>query len=82
MVRVLKNWNHLPEEFNKRKKSGDKFPGYVKTRDYINEGEIADNLPEFMHFFDDEITYKHLLPICLNYCLDDVKFEIIFLIRF
>jgi SAM-dependent methyltransferase len=51
----LKNWNNLPVDFNERKKLGNKFPGYVRTRDYINEGEIADNLPEYMHFFDDEI---------------------------
>lgn len=51
----LKNWNKLPIDFANRKKNGDKFPGYVKTRDYINEGEIADNLPNYMHFFDEEI---------------------------
>lgn len=48
----LKNWNTLPIDFESRKKSGDPFPGYIKTSDYINKGQISDNLPEFMHFFD------------------------------
>ena len=51
----LKNWNGFSKEFEKRKELGDRFAGYVRTRDYINNGEIADNLPEFMHFFDEEI---------------------------
>ena len=54
----LKNWNRFPIDFIIRKESGDRFPGYVKTRDYINSGEIADNLPEYMHFFDEEILSR------------------------
>lgn len=59
----LKNWNHFPSDFEKRKKLGETFPGYVKTRDYINNGIIADNLPENMHFFDDEIL-ANIFEIC------------------
>ena len=51
----LKNWNGFQNDFKKRKFAGDKFAGYVKTKDYINNGEISENLPEYMHFFDDEI---------------------------
>ena len=51
----LKNWNHFQHDFKKRKISGDKFAGYVRTKDYINIGEISDNLPEYMHFFDDDL---------------------------
>ncbi len=59
----LKNWNHLPEVFKSRKKIGEKFPGFVRTRDFINEGDIADNLPEYMHFFDDEIL-ANIFKVC------------------
>ncbi|WP_338636535.1 class I SAM-dependent methyltransferase [Spirobacillus cienkowskii] len=49
----LKNWNHLHLDFKKRIAQGDIFAGYVKTKNYINSGEISDNLPEYMQFFDD-----------------------------
>jgi hypothetical protein len=27
---------------------------------------------DYSNIFDDETTYKNLLPVCLNFCLDDV----------
>nr|BFD33746.1 hypothetical protein GTC16762_33650 [Pigmentibacter ruber] len=59
----LKNWNHLPLDFKKRREKGDIFAGYVKTSDYINKGEIANNLPEYMHFFD-EYNLKEIFEKC------------------
>ena len=35
--------------------------------------EKAKNVCKYSSVFDD-IKYKHLLPICLQYCLDDVSF--------
>lgn len=59
----LKNWNHLPLDFNKRREKGEIFAGYVKTSDYINKGEIANNLPDYMHFFD-ENNLKEIFENC------------------
>jgi len=32
---------------------------------------------EYHSIFDEEITYKQILPICLNFCLDDVSIILI-----
>ncbi len=59
----LKNWNNLPVDFKKRRENGDIFAGYVRSKDYINKGEIANNLPDYMHFFD-ENNLKEIFENC------------------
>jgi hypothetical protein len=36
--------------------------------------EFSAIIGEFANVFDDEITYKQIFPIALNFCFDDVKF--------
>lgn len=53
----LYEWKSLSAHYEKRLKSGEKWPGEISVRDFAKEGWGA-QLPEFAHFFDPEITRR------------------------
>lgn len=51
----------------------DKIIRLPNPRDkWRTRAEKSKSISKYSSVFDDEITYTHLLPICLQYCVDDV----------
>ena len=61
----LKTFNmkkNLIKDFEERKKQGEQFPGFIKTKDY-GEDEISNILPEYLNLSDDEVL-KNTFESC------------------
>jgi len=54
----LGNWKSFIPEFEKRKKNGAKYPGFIDNPTAFENSEFAANLPPVVHWFDKETLRK------------------------
>jgi serine/threonine-protein phosphatase 4 regulatory subunit 1 len=69
LPKFLKNLNK-----NSRRNYLDRLKKLLNPREkWRTRMEFSNIIAEYHNVFDDEITYKQILPIALNFCFDDVK---------
>ncbi len=74
---LLKILPHFLKDLSKtnRRNYLDKIKRFLNPREkWRTRIEFSAIIGEYNNVFDDEITYKQLLPVGIYFCIDDVRF--------
>jgi hypothetical protein len=77
---ILKSLPHFLKHLKESSKCNylDRLRRFLNPREkWRTRLEFSAIIGEFAYVFEDEITYKQIFPIALNFCFDDVRFYLL-----